>query len=37
MPIPYHDDSLVDPLCEAAIDMWQTLRSLLKQQVRAAQ
>ena len=24
-PSPYHDDSLVDALCEALVDVWQTL------------
>jgi hypothetical protein len=28
---------VVDPLCEVSIDVWQTLRPLLKQQARAAQ
>jgi hypothetical protein len=30
-----HD--VVDPLCEVSIDVWQTLRPLLKQQAKAAQ
>ena len=28
---------VVDPLCEVSIDVWQTLRPLLKQQAQAAQ
>ena len=30
-PTPYHDDALVEALCEALIDVWQTLGLPLKQ------
>jgi 5-aminolevulinate synthase len=36
-PSPYHDDSLVDALCEALVDVWQTLGLSLKDQALAAE
>jgi hypothetical protein len=34
-PTPYHDDALVEALCEALVDVWQRLR--LKQRALAAE
>jgi 5-aminolevulinate synthase len=36
-PTPYHDDALVDVLCEALVDVWQTLGLPLQQQALAAE
>jgi 5-aminolevulinate synthase len=36
-PTPYHDDTLVDALCEALVDVWQTLALPLKQHALAAE
>jgi 5-aminolevulinate synthase len=36
-PSPYHDDALVDALCEALVDVWQTLGLPLRQQALAAE
>jgi 5-aminolevulinate synthase len=36
-PSPYHDDSLVDALCEALVDVWQRLGLSLKDQALAAE
>ncbi len=36
-PSPYHDNSLVDALCEALVDVWQTLGLSLKDQALAAE
>jgi 5-aminolevulinate synthase len=35
-PSPYHDDRLVDALCEALVDVWQRLGLSLKDQALAA-
>jgi 5-aminolevulinate synthase len=36
-PSPYHDDALVDALCDALVDVWQRLELPLKPQVVAAE
>jgi 5-aminolevulinate synthase len=36
-PTPYHDDALVDALCEALVEVWQMLGLPLKQQALAAE
>jgi 5-aminolevulinate synthase len=36
-PSPYHDDALVNALCEALVDVWQRLRLPLKQPALAAE
>ena len=36
-PSPYHDDSLIDALCEALVDVWQRLGLSLKDQALAAE
>jgi 5-aminolevulinate synthase len=36
-PSPYHDDALVDALCEALVDVWRKLKLPLKQQELAAE
>ena len=36
-PSPYHDDALVNALCEALVDVWQRLRLPLKQRALAAE
>ena len=36
-PTPYHDDALVQALCEALVDVWQRLGLRLKQRALAAE
>ena len=36
-PSPYHDDALVDALCEALVDVWQTLGLPLNRRKLAAE
>jgi 5-aminolevulinate synthase len=36
-PSPYHDDTLIDALCEALVDVWQRLGLCLKDQALAAE
>ena len=36
-PSPFHDDGLVDSLCEALVDVWQRLGLRLKQRALAAE
>jgi 5-aminolevulinate synthase len=36
-PSSYHDDTLIDALCEALVDVWQRLGLCLKDQALAAE